>query len=215
MLLPLRKLAKEVGYPTSPFPLRSHGLIVIALDTNRTRLALARHNAQIYGVADRIEFIQADYVSFVRAYLSASPSPPGVCSTPATSASSPNKRRKIDAVFLSPPWGGPSYLSGSNGELETTDADNHPTYTLSSIQPIHGKDLFVLTRKLTPNIAYYLPRNTDLSEISDLLSGVDDCGRPVRLPGELVEVEEEWMGSKLKALTCYFGGLTTGQDHLF
>jgi len=32
---------------------------------------------------------------------------------------------------------------------------------------------------------------------------------------EVVEVEEEWMGSKLKALTCYFGGLVSGQDHLF
>ena len=32
---------------------------------------------------------------------------------------------------------------------------------------------------------------------------------------EMVEVEEEWMGSKLKALTCYFGGLTAGQEALF
>ena len=32
---------------------------------------------------------------------------------------------------------------------------------------------------------------------------------------EMVEVEEEWMGNKLKALTCYFGGLALGQDYLF
>ena len=32
---------------------------------------------------------------------------------------------------------------------------------------------------------------------------------------EQVEVEEEWMGTKLKALTCYFGGLAQGQEHLF
>jgi hypothetical protein len=32
---------------------------------------------------------------------------------------------------------------------------------------------------------------------------------------EYVEVEEEWMGSKLKALTCYFGGLADGQGHLY
>ena len=39
------------------------------------------------------------------------------------------------------------------------------------------------------------------------------------LPGldenEKIEIEEEWMGSKLKALTCYFGGLAKGQDHLW
>jgi trimethylguanosine synthase len=32
---------------------------------------------------------------------------------------------------------------------------------------------------------------------------------------EKVEVEEEWTGSKLKALTCYYGGLAEGQGHLF
>ncbi|KAF9454476.1 S-adenosyl-L-methionine-dependent methyltransferase [Macrolepiota fuliginosa MF-IS2] len=187
---------------------------VIALDTNSTRLALARHNAQIYGVADRIEFIQADYISFARAYLlpSSSSSPP--ISTSPQSVLLPNKRRKIDAVFLSPPWGGPTYLTGPNGEAETTGVDNHPTYSLSAIQPIHGKDLFTLTRQITPNIAYYLPRNTNLTEISDLLNDANE-EHSVRLPGEQVEVEEEWMGSKLKALTCYFGGLAAGQDHLF
>jgi len=32
---------------------------------------------------------------------------------------------------------------------------------------------------------------------------------------EEVEVEEEYMGGKLKAVTCYFGGLVAGQEHLF
>ena len=34
---------------------------VIALDTSPTGLTLARHNAQIYSAADRIEFILPDY----------------------------------------------------------------------------------------------------------------------------------------------------------
>jgi trimethylguanosine synthase len=192
---------------------------VIALDTNPTRLALARHNAQIYGVADRIEFIQADYISFAHSLTSTS------SSSLTTSPPQSNLPRKIDVVFLSPPWGGPSYLSGSpsrgiaDGNKEnspqTTGQGSHPTYSLSSIQPIHGQDLFTLTRKITSNIAYYLPRNTDLSEISGLLNAIDDQGSPVRLPGEQIEVEEEWMGSKLKALTCYFGGLVAGQEELF
>jgi trimethylguanosine synthase len=180
---------------------------VIALDTNPTRLALARHNAVLYGVADRIEFILADYLSFARSYLS----------LPSTST------RKIDVVFLSPPWGGPSYLSGSN--IETAEATNediisenvtpvevHPEYTLASIQPIHGAKLFELSRRISCNIAYFLPRNTKLEEISALLD--DSQSRDDTAP-EVVEVEEEWMGSKLKALTCYFGGLVSGQEHLF
>ncbi|KAF6757438.1 Tgs1 protein [Ephemerocybe angulata] len=156
---------------------------VIALDVSPTRLALARHNAQIYGVADRIEFIQADYLTFIKTRaLQANP-------------------RKIDVIFLSPPWGGPSYLSGSTDD-QTAEGE-HPPYHLSSILPIDGADLFQRSRAITPNIAYFLPRNTVLSEIAELAGE------------ENVEVEEEWTGSKLKALTCYYGGLADDQGHLF
>lgn len=163
--------------------------VVIAIDTSPTRLALARHNAVIYGVEDRIEFILADYISFARAYLST----PG--------------RRKIDVIFLSPPWGGPEYLSGTP-DGEPAEKDQHPEFGLASVQPIHGAELFKLSRKITNNIAYYLPRNTKLEEISELLT-------PEESKSEKVEVEEEWMGTKLKALTCYFGGLAQGQEELF
>ncbi|EGN96955.1 hypothetical protein SERLA73DRAFT_111745 [Serpula lacrymans var. lacrymans S7.3] len=180
---------------------------VIALDTSPIRLALARHNAVIYGVADRIEFILADYLSFARTYLF-----------------QPNKSRKIDVVFLSPPWGGPSYLSASplsdpahkskSDDLSEHElAETYPEYSLASIQPVHGSELFKLTRRITCNIAFFLPRNTSLDEISGLLIPTVSGGSD-KAP-EMVEVEEEWMGSKLKALTCYFGGLVDGQSDLF
>lgn len=160
---------------------------MIALDTSPTRLALARHNAQIYGVAQNIEFILADYTSFAKTL---------------------GATRKIDVVFLSPPWGGPSYLSRPESPskpgtpVEQIDTQ-YTAYSLQHIQPIPGDDLFHLTRKITQNVAYYLPRTTDLAEIGSLVQN------------EQVEVEEEWMGSKLKALTCYFGGLAQGQEHLY
>jgi trimethylguanosine synthase len=187
------------------------------MDISPTRLALARHNAQIYGVADRIEFILSDYISFANAYLS---SP-----THAREAST----RKIDVVFLSPPWGGPSYLSGTltpdtpSSTKDPTETPpyvaEHPSYSLSSIQPVHGAELFQLSRRITRNIAYFLPRNTVLEEINDLL--VSEPTATTEVEGgseeepEWVEVEEEWMGTKLKALTCYFGGLVLGQEGLF
>ncbi|KAG5338026.1 Trimethylguanosine synthase [Termitomyces sp. J132] len=187
---------------------------VIALDTSPIRLALARHNAQIYGVADRIEFILADYIAFAKAHTTL-----------------PHRRwkRQIDVIFLSPPWGGPSYLSGST--LDSTDAlspllgnldddasaKDHPFYSLSSLQPINGSALFNLSRQITHNIAYYLPRNTCLEEVAHLLEVCPDNVTGNAEPDvlEYVEVEEEWMGSKLKALTCYFGGLVTDQEALF
>ena len=195
---------------------------VIALDTSPTRLALARHNAQIYGVADRIEFILTDYLSFAKSYLSLPSS-----SKPHTENS--HQTRKIDVVFLSPPWGGPSYLAGSNNDISGLTQSSsqmppsppsipgHPSYSLSSILPIHGAQLFGLTRRITRNIAFYLPRNTRLEEVSALLSGENtqdehQNGETIASTAEKIEVEEEWMGTKLKALTCYFGGLVTGQE---
>ncbi|KAG6810473.1 hypothetical protein H0H92_011708 [Tricholoma furcatifolium] len=172
---------------------------VIALDTSPVRLALARHNAQIYGVADRIEFVLADYIAFAKAYVN----------LPRT-----HLDRNIDVVFLSPPWGGPSYLFGTlSPSVENDTTSEHPSYSLSSIQPLHGAELFKLTRKITPNVAYYLPRNTQLDEIANLLEDTDP-EKSIE-SSEHVEVEEEWMGSKLKALTCYFGGLVSGQENLF
>ena len=84
----------------------THLALVIALDISPTRLALARHNAEIYGVADRIEFILADFLSFARTLR-----PDGKGSR--TTDYPESATRKIDVVFLSPPWGGPSYLAGS------------------------------------------------------------------------------------------------------
>lgn len=145
---------------------------VIALDTSETRLRLARHNAVIYGVADRIEFILGDYLSFAEAYLQQ------------------QGRKTIDVVFLSPPWGGIDYTASHE-------------YGLDRIQPIHGAKLFHLSRQITPHVAYFLPKHVHLEEVSDLL------------PDEKIEVQEAWTGTKLKAVTCYFGGLAEGQEGMY
>jgi trimethylguanosine synthase len=181
-------------------------VIVIAFDTSPTRLALARHNAAIYGVVDRIEFILGDFLSFARAQ-----------------AAKPSSSRTIDVVFLSPPWGGPEYISGDKSTIDAsnntgTSDERHPEFSLANVQPIHGRELFQLSRALTPNVALYLPRNTNLAEVSALLetpSANLSNVAPTSYPGERVEVEEEWMGSKLKALTFYFGGLALGQEDLW
>ena len=58
---------------------------VIAIDIDAEKIKLARHNAKVYGVEHRINFIVADFFT-VAPWL------------------------KADVVFLSPPWGGPEYL---------------------------------------------------------------------------------------------------------
>lgn len=56
------------------------GCPVTAIELDEERLAMARHNATLYGVADRIEFIAGDARTIV----------PG---------------READLLFLDPPWG--------------------------------------------------------------------------------------------------------------
>ncbi|KAL1406586.1 putative diacylglycerol O-acyltransferase tgs1 [Vanrija albida] len=157
---------------------------VIAMDNDPVRLRLARHNALHHGVADRIEFVLCDYVAWARAY-----------------AESGAEKEHIDVVFLSPPWGGPEYLSFG--------ADGGPLYPLSAVEPIPGDELFRLTAQVTPNIAYFLPRNVDVDELGVLAqelgsSVTEAAGERER---EWVEVEEEWVGDKLKAVTAYYGSL--------
>ncbi|XP_028168608.1 uncharacterized protein LOC114358761 isoform X2 [Ostrinia furnacalis] len=67
---------------------------VIAVDIDPLKIELARHNAKVYGVADRIEFIVGDFFELAPTL-------------------------KADMVFLSPPWGGPQYSQVKNYNLET------------------------------------------------------------------------------------------------
>lgn len=65
---------------------------------------------------------------------------------------------KADVVFLAPPWGGPSYSL-----QETFSIDNIMTKYGG------GKHLYELTRKITENIAYFLPKNIDVKQVCLIL----------------------------------------------
>eukprot|EP00897_Mesotaenium_endlicherianum_P007172 jgi/Mesen1/6483/ME000331S05597 len=68
--------------------------LVIAVDIDPARLALARHNAEVYGVAHRIEFVLGDFTRLAPCL-------------------------KADVVFLSPPWGGPEYIEVEKYDIQT------------------------------------------------------------------------------------------------
>ncbi|KAG7248309.1 hypothetical protein CRUP_036553, partial [Coryphaenoides rupestris] len=70
------------------------GKRVIGVDIDAARLALARHNAEVYGVADRIDFLLGDFLQLA-------------------------PRLRGDVVFLSPPWGGPDYLTAEVFDIRT------------------------------------------------------------------------------------------------
>ena len=67
---------------------------MIAIDIDPNKIELARNNAKVYGVADRIEFIVGDFMSLVPSL-------------------------QADVIFLSPPWGGPQYKNVDVYDIES------------------------------------------------------------------------------------------------
>ncbi|KAK6537679.1 hypothetical protein TWF694_011853 [Orbilia ellipsospora] len=132
---------------------------VIAVDHDETMLACAKHNARIYGVEEKIEFVKADFFEFAEKWT-----------------------RDIDigVVFLSPPWGGPSYKHEAIFDLESM------TYG--------GNEIYSAARKMTPDIVLYLPRNGDLNQIARYDKEASD-----------IRVIHYCLQSRSKAICAYFG----------
>ncbi|NXU99231.1 TGS1 synthase, partial [Cettia cetti] len=67
---------------------------VIAIDIDPEKLRLARHNAEVYGVAEHIQFLCGDFMALAAGL-------------------------RADVVFLSPPWGGPDYATAEIFDIQT------------------------------------------------------------------------------------------------
>lgn len=65
---------------------------MFAIDIDPKKIELARNNARVYGVEDRIEFIVGDFFEMAEMLVA-------------------------DVVFLSPPWGGPGYAKDETFDL--------------------------------------------------------------------------------------------------
>lgn len=68
---------------------------IYAIDNNIERLKMAKHNIDIYGFLNKVEFIFGDFL-----------------------IEAPKLKGKAEAVFIDPPWGGPDY---SNLEVFTLE----------------------------------------------------------------------------------------------
>lgn len=130
---------------------------VIAIDIDAEKIALARHNAAVYGVEDRIEFIIGDFLEVAPTL-------------------------KADVVFLSPPWGGPNYTHTS-------------TFQLEDMKP-NGFNIYQAARKISPNLAYFLPKNSNIDQLVELAA-----------PDGAAEIEQNVLNNKVKTITAYYGEL--------
>ncbi|XP_050560181.1 trimethylguanosine synthase-like [Spodoptera frugiperda] len=127
---------------------------VVAIDIEPNKIAMTKHNATIYGVHEKIEFITGDFFELA-------------------------PRLKADMVFLSPPWGGPSYSKAKEYEVE------------SMLRPRPASELMQVARTISPNVELFLPRNTRHDQI-------------VSLARKGVEIEKNYIGRGLVGITAYY-----------
>lgn len=160
---------------------------VVAIDIDPLKLALAWNNACVYGVQDRITLLQGDFCDFARSYME---------DTQDSDRWQGWNRRKIDVLFMSPPWGGVDYQNPMV-KTGTEKPEQSCLYPLSKLKPLSGQELFCLARKICDNTVFYLPRNVDLHEVARLVQLIPDKKLTVH-------TEELWLGHKLKALAVYF-----------
>ncbi|KAF7273595.1 hypothetical protein GWI33_013703 [Rhynchophorus ferrugineus] len=132
---------------------------VIAIDIDPKKIELAKNNAAVYGVVDKIEFIVGDFLQLAEGL-------------------------KADAVFLSPPWGGPAYLKQQQYDLDTM------------LQPVSFSQLFCAATSISRDVAAFLPKN------SNTFTLVQCAGS-----GGKVEIEQDFVNNKQISITAYYNGL--------
>jgi|TARA_B100001758_G_C18385492_1_gene599832 trimethylguanosine synthase len=159
---------------------RKTGAHVIAIDIDMTQLHFAARNAITYGVGFSIDFICDNSISILKGAHSVDL---GTVPRPLT-----------DMIFLSPPWGGPSYRSADSFDLCTAFVGGQ-----------NFLQLLTLALQITPNVAFFLPRNTDLRPLlaMSLCTSVATGDDAVLS----FEVEKNYVNGKFKAITIYFGKL--------
>lgn len=135
------------------------GAHVLALDICPDRIAIAINNATVYGVDQYADFICADMYSMLPAI----------------------RRRPIDAIFLSPPWGGPEYQQDE----------------VFDVEPF--LELVLLAKRVSDNVAVLLPRNVSLENIEKHFGPCE------------VELNYLGSPHRPKTVTAYFGEMLTGR----
>jgi trimethylguanosine synthase len=142
----------------------------------------------------------------------------------------------VSSLFSITRWGGINYLNSPEADEE--DEENGAAkkkgnkkkkeagkrrqhyYKLKELAPIDGHELFKRARQITERIIYYLPRHTDLHDLSKLaaLFPANPSTSPSHKTDQhigqkfVIEVEENWMNQKCKALTVYFGPLVSSSQ---
>lgn len=176
-----------MGGNTIQFALSGRWERVYGIERDAEVLACARHNAEIYGVADQIEWIEGDCFDLLKDVVG---------------RDEDDGSRVV--IFGSPPWGGEfffsfffvlefffySFSSHRSGERESEQKLLYlwlgdwihigpgyrfdSVFDLSKMQPYNLNDLIDLFLSLTDDVILYLPRTSDLRQLAARTHGGKD-----------------------------------------
>ncbi len=182
--------------------------LIICVDTVREKLEMAAHNASIYGVdTSRMLFIEGNAAEVLQRYNDGKLS----SSEFRSSESGSNKTCKgykiggydllppaIDVVFLSPPWGGMSYLEVGKSGYTLSKCISVNSSCSNEDASCNGEELLSLSANASRNksVVYFLPRNVD-----GISTGFSAWKVGYR---HGFEMEQNYLNGKLKTVTMYF-----------
>ena len=187
---------------------------VVAVDNCLSRLQMAANNAAIYEIEpNNIRFIHADAVEVLHQFEHGNRKR---CNTIPRDDQQLNVSgyqigglgslpEGVDAIFLSPPWGGMSYdMTGKAGYNPAVSISIEHKVADDSQITTNGGEILAFAAKAvlekngtSGSISYFLPRNTDGVSLgqSAVASGLEGC----------FEMEQNVVNGKVKTVTAYFG----------
>lgn len=178
-------LCAGVGGNTIAIALHPNVSLVVAIEKSRERLDMVAHNARVYDVPDqRVRFIQADVFDVLQLYRH------GKRNDKATNNEEFKKLPdRVDAMFASPPWGGPKYTTASVAvplsAMLLSDGNRTCKDLVTQVVEALGDK---------PNCSFFLPKNVDGANVGKVL-------REAGLPA--CELEQNYITTKMKAVTLY------------
>jgi trimethylguanosine synthase len=137
-----------VGGNAIAFARQGHFARVFAIEKDPETMKCAKHNAEIYGVENKIVWITGDCFEIISKRFN------GTSNT---------------VIFASPPWGGEYFITRTVFELligtgTTYTAEN--VFDLNKMEPYNLEALYKSYSKISKCIVLYLPRNSDLNQLA-------------------------------------------------
>ena len=162
---------------------------VIACDLDFKKLQCSQHNSShVYQVPPgRIQFVMQDFFLLHKTFripeeTKIQTTADENMETSATSLSTQTSGQpfKLDAIFLSPPWGGVNYVNEREVDISELPLDYFKVFS------------YCIKQLKCRNICFFLPRNTNLEQILYLAG-----------PGGRLEIEQNFLNHKFVAISAY------------